>query len=413
MKSTILSLLFLFGISMTLLMGSCIKEVKTEPDHSVQISFDTLKLSTGTSKQLVCKNYSVDQLIWTSSDSTVAKVNNTGVITAYKKGTALINVKSKTYSVSATCTVTVGEARIINVDTLKLSAGTSRQLVAQNYPATELVWTSSDTTVATVSNTGLITALKPGVAAINVKTKTYSVSETCNVTVTDAKVTDVGVGADGSVFVIGADSASATGGHSIYRVVNGQLHKLPDCAAIRIAVSPQGVPWVVNKSHLIFRYNGTTIWDQMPGTATDIGIGADGSVFTVGTQDVSPTGGYNIMKWNGSGWDTMPDCAGVHIAVGPNGIPWVVNRSHLVFRYGGTYLWDTLYGVNANDVGIGANGSVFVTGADSTAAGYNPPIYQYSGTAWSQLPGISGVSISVDPQGKIWYIDKSGILHKP
>ncbi len=41
----------------------------------------------------------------------------------------------------------------------------------------------------------------------------------------------------------------------------------------------------------------------MPGTATDIGNGADGSVFAVGTQDVSPTGGYNIMKWNGTGWD--------------------------------------------------------------------------------------------------------------
>jgi hypothetical protein len=335
MKSTIFSLLFLF--SLTLLMGSCVKDIKTEPDHSVIMTFDTARLAAGTSKQLVCKNYSANELTWSSSDSTVAAVSITGLITAFKPGTTVINVKSKTYAVSATCTVTV----------------------------------------------------------------------------VNAKVTDVGVGADGSVFVIGADSVSATGGYGIYKWVNGQLKKLPDCAAIRIAVSPQGVPWVVNKSHLIFRYNGTTIWDQMPGTATDIGIGADGSVFAIGTQDVSPTGGYNIMKWNGTGWTTMSDCAGIHIAVDPHGTPWVVNRSGVVFQYGGTYLWNQIYGVAGNDIGIGADNSVFVTGKDSTLATYNPPIFKYNNTGWTQVQSASGINISVDPQGKIWYTDKLGELHKP
>ncbi|MDB5135184.1 MAG: Bacterial Ig-like domain group 2 protein [Mucilaginibacter sp.] len=334
MKSAIL-ILFIF-FSVTFLITSCVKEVKTEPDHSVIISFDTLRLSAGTSKQLVSKNYSANDLTWTSSDSTVAIVSNAGLITTLKQGSAIINVKSNTYAVSATC----------------------------------------------------------------------------NVTVTDVRATDVGVGADGSVFVVGADSVSVTGGYGIYKLTNSQFHKLPDCAAIRVAVSPQGVPWVVNKSHLIFRYNGST-WDQLPGTATDIGIGADGSVFAIGTQFATATGGYIIMKWNGSAWDTMPDCAGIHIAVAPNGIPWVVNQSKLVFRYGGTYLWDTMYGVEGNDVGVGADGSVFVTGTDTTIVGYKPPIYKFINGGWSQIVGISGTSISVDPLGKIWYTDKSYVLHRP
>ncbi|MDO3626792.1 tectonin domain-containing protein [Mucilaginibacter sp. BT774] len=333
-KLLLLSMLFL---STGVLVSSCVKDVKTEPDHSVQITFDKATIAAGTTKQLVCKNYSGSDLIWTYSDSTVAAVNVTGMITAYKPGTTTINVKSKAYPVSATCVVTIVQAN----------------------------------------------------------------------------ATDVGVGADGTVYVVGNDSVSATGGYGIYKWINGGLHKLPDCAAVRVAVSPQGVPWVVNKSNLIFRYNGTT-WDQMPGTATDIGIGKDGSVFIIGTQFASVTGGNIIQKWNGSGWDTMPDCAGVHIAVDPTGTPWVVNKSNIVFQYGGTYLWNPIYGIDGNDIGIGADGSVFVTGKDSTLATYNPPVYKLEGgSTWTPVPSISGISISVDPNGKPWYIDKQDVLHFP
>ncbi|HEY2580344.1 MAG TPA: tectonin domain-containing protein [Mucilaginibacter sp.] len=335
MKRSILILLLFCG--MISLMGSCVKEVKTQPDHSVKIIFDAARIA----------------------------------------------------------------------------AGTQKQLVSQNYSATDLIWSSSDSTVAAVNATGLITAFKPGVAEINVKSKAYAVSATCRVTVVEANATDVGVGADGSVFVVGNDSVSATGGYGIYKWINGGLHKLPDCAAVRVAVSPQGVPWVVNKSNLIFRYNGNT-WDQLPGTATDIGIGADGSVFAISTQPASVSGGNSILKWNGSAWGTMLDCAGVHIAVDPHGTPWVVNKSNIVFQYGGTYLWNPINGISGNDIGIGADGSVFVTGKDSTLASYNPPIYKYNAsTGWSQVQGVSGTSISVDPNGKPWYIDKQNVLHNP
>lgn len=302
----------------------------------------------------------------------------------------------------------------LTFESATIPAGFTKQLVCQGDTLSDLLWSSTDSTVVAVSTKGLLTAYKAGQATITVKSKSYNASATCAVTVTDQPVTDVSVGADGSVFVIGADSASATGGFGIYKYYNSQLHKLPECAGVRIAVDPHGMPWVVNKSHLIFRYHGTLVWEQLPGTANDIGIGADGSVYIIGTQDVSPTGGYNILKWNGSGWDMMPDCAGIRIAVDPNGTPWVVNKSSIVFKYGGTYLWEPQYGIKGNDIGIGAQGSVYVTGQDSTAASYQPPIYKFNASSeWSPLPGLSGVSISVDPQGKIWYIDKVGVLHHP
>ncbi len=133
----------------------------------------------------------------------------------------------------------------------------------------------------------------------------------------------------------------------------------------------------------------------------------------VGTQLSTVTGGYIIMKWNGSNWDTMPQCAGIRIAVGPGGVPWVINLSNLVYEYGG-YLWNQMPGVAAADIGIGADGSVFATGADTGVPTYTPPIYQFNGGSWSQVAGLSnGTSLSVDAHGKVWYIDKSGVLHAP
>jgi hypothetical protein len=319
------------------LASSCVKDVKTEPDNSILLTFNNVTLESGMTKQLVCKNYSASDLTWTSSDSTVAAVNVTGMITVHKPGTATINVKSKSHAISASCTVTVVQGKAL----------------------------------------------------------------------------DVGVGADGTVYVVGDDSVTM-GGYGIYRVDScGCRHRLPDVGAFRVAVSPQGIPWVVTKSNLIYKYNGSS-WNQMPGTATDIGIGADGSVFIIGTEFATITGGNTIEKWNGSGWTKMVDCAGVHIAVDPAGTPWVVNKSNIVFQYGGTYLWNPVFGIDGNDIGIGADGSVFVTGKDSASTTYSPLVYKLqAGSIWSQVPGISGISISVDPKGRPWFIDKQGILHKP
>ena len=310
----------------------------------------------------------------------------------------------------------------LTLDTVRVTEGVSKQLQSKHYNPSELNWISSDTTVVSISATGLVTTKKAGQSVITVSTKNNSVTATCVVIVLSSvnigftqvtgPASDIGIGADSSIFVVGTDDVSGTGGFSISKLVGNNLVKLPECAAIRVAVSPQGVPWVVNKSNLIYRYNGNT-WDVMPGTATDIGIGADGSVFIIGTLDVSPTGGFNIQKWNGSGWDTLTECAGVRIAVDPHGIPWVVNKSNIVYRNTGGPLWEAIGNIEGNDIGIGADGSVYVTGKDSSVPNFNPPIYKYSDNAgWVKIPNISGTSIAVSPKGYAFWIDKSGSIFK-
>ncbi|HJN97009.1 MAG: hypothetical protein CMQ15_02525 [Gammaproteobacteria bacterium] len=69
------------------------------------------------------------------------------------------------------------------------------------------------------------------------------------------------------------------------------------------------------------------VWNRLQGGASDIGIGADGSMWVIG-KDERP-GGFRIYYWTGSRWQRV-DGAAVRIDVGPDGIPWVVNDKHQI-----------------------------------------------------------------------------------
>jgi Tectonin domain len=132
-------------------------------------------------------------------------------------------------------------------------------------------------------------------------------------------------------------------------------------------------------------------WLQLPGAGTDVGVGADGSLWVIGTNGT--TGGFGIFRWNGTSWDQV-DGGGVRIAVDPNGAPWVVNNRNQIFQMvGGT--WELRPGAGT-DIGVGADGSVWVIGTNGTTGGFG--IFRWNGTSWDQVDG-GGVNISVDEGG--------------
>ncbi len=110
---------------------------------------------------------------WTTSDATVATVSN-GVVTAKKLGTATITAKAG--EKTATCSITVIPTPVTSITLSKTSAslkvGETVTLTATVNPsdATDktVTWTTSDATVATVSN-GVVTAKKLGTATITAK----------------------------------------------------------------------------------------------------------------------------------------------------------------------------------------------------------------------------------------------------
>ena len=139
-----------------------------------------------------------DAVVWTSSNEDVATVSDTGYVEICGVGTAVITVTAG--KVKATCTVTV--PRLINwiefdEDEIELKAGETYQLKPDISPSTAtnktLKYTSSDSKVAKVSDSGLVTAISEGEARIRAQatdgSDEYAI---CYVTVTGkAKVTGI------------------------------------------------------------------------------------------------------------------------------------------------------------------------------------------------------------------------------
>ena len=125
---------------------------------------------------------------WTSSKKSVATVDKNGKITATsKEGTAVITVTLASKK-TAKVTVTVKMIRTTKLTkvpkTLSLTTGkkyTLKPVVTPSNSQEKVTYKSSNTKIATVSSTGVITAKKAGTAVITVKSGSKKV--TCKVTV--------------------------------------------------------------------------------------------------------------------------------------------------------------------------------------------------------------------------------------
>ena len=140
------------------------------------------------------------QLLWSSSDETVATVDAEGNVTAVSVGEAIIRVADADNSeIFAECKVTVEKALVplesitLSETELTLNPGDSAQLTVtldpENADNVQLVWTSSDETVATVDAEGNVTAFSVGEAIIRVAdADNTEIFAECKVTVEKALV---------------------------------------------------------------------------------------------------------------------------------------------------------------------------------------------------------------------------------
>ena len=148
---------------------------------------ETLKLKA----ELSPANVNQSALVWSSSDSKVASVDQNGLVTAAGEGQADITVKTQNDKM-AVCHVTVKERMItkliLNMDSAYLKVGQSTQIKVERYEpenATEkpeITYTSSDPSVASADEQGKVTALKIGESTITVRTKS-GVSAECKIMV--------------------------------------------------------------------------------------------------------------------------------------------------------------------------------------------------------------------------------------
>lgn len=176
---------------------SCIVNVKSTPiyDNSISLDKENATLEVAETMTLTVSfdpvNVTDQTIVWTSSDESIATVSETGIVTAVSAGTVEI-IAMSTIGNTATCNVTVKSTDVVDTrielsqDKLRLEEGESDTLsvtfVPSNTTDQSLTWSSSNTDVVIVSNTGVVTAIKEGFATINVTSASGNTS-VCDVMV--------------------------------------------------------------------------------------------------------------------------------------------------------------------------------------------------------------------------------------
>lgn len=167
--------------------------VKAKP---LSLSETKIEMDEGSDEALSINNYENQKVKWTSSDESIATVEN-GIIHAKKEGKVTITatIDKKDY----TCDVTVNKlVKVIDQKEMTVIKGGQGQLTITNVDPEKIKWGTSDYGIATVAN-GTVYGLKTGKATITGKVgkKTY----TCKVTVvrnpdteTKTKAADVSLG---------------------------------------------------------------------------------------------------------------------------------------------------------------------------------------------------------------------------
>ena len=140
---------------------------------------------------------------WTTSNSAVATVNSNGKVTAKGKGTAIIKATAADGSgENATCKVTVVTPKrsvssvTLNKRRLTMQVGKTQTLSVTVKPTNadirNVIWTSSNTKVATVDSKGKVKAIGKGTATITATAADGSgKNAACKVTVVKKIVTGV------------------------------------------------------------------------------------------------------------------------------------------------------------------------------------------------------------------------------
>ena len=139
------------------------------------------------------------QFAWESNDAAVATVDSTGLVTAVGNGTATITASAG--AASGTAVVTVVQAAgsvVVEPAEATLSAlGNTLRLTARAFdangnevPDAQFSWASSDAAVATVDNTGLVTAAGNGTATITASAGTASGTASGSAVVTVVQVAE-------------------------------------------------------------------------------------------------------------------------------------------------------------------------------------------------------------------------------
>ena len=282
----------------------------TVPVSGVSLNKTSMTLSEGDSQTLTATLSPSDatnqSVSWSSDNESVATVTSSGVVVAKTAGTAVITVTTDDGGKTASCVVTV-KPRVTGVSldnsSISLVVGSTRTLTATVTPSDALdktvTWSSNNTSVATVSSSGTVSAKAVGTAEITVRTNDGGKTATCNVTVTPVSVTGVSLNKysltmyenDSETLIATVSPSNATNktvtwSSSNYSVANvnssGQVSAVAAGSVVITATTVDGG----------FTANCSVTVKADPYGAVDLGLSVKWASFNYGASSVTATGGY-------------------------------------------------------------------------------------------------------------------------
>lgn len=176
-----------------------VEVIERVPLTSLQFAEESLTMSSGYTEQISYTaspvNYNED-IVWTSSDPLVATVDEFGFIKGLQKGVVTITASSQSGSYSDSMIVTIIEPvtslSFTQPEVILYKLAEPYQLSVTINPITatnqNIIWTSANPEVATVSSTGLVTPKAIGTTVIRARAEFTSIVADMLVTVSDINV---------------------------------------------------------------------------------------------------------------------------------------------------------------------------------------------------------------------------------
>ena len=277
---------------------------KVEPP---KITLNATNASTYVGCQYALTQTGADYPTWSSSNTSVATVDQNGVVTAKSAGTATIYSSENGGVASCKFTIKNGTSTGIAPTSLTLAAGKTANLTAK----TSVNWYSSNKTIATVSG-GVVTAKSAGYVTISAYNSNGA--STCLIKVTEGAGTiklnttsaTTYVGCQYAITMTGSNTASWTSSNTVVATVNSYgvvTAKSPGTTTIKASntvstatctitvksgyatgISSSGMTIASGKSVLLYSDTSYADWFS---SNTNIATVSDGIVNTKGTGYVT------------------------------------------------------------------------------------------------------------------------------
>ena len=146
--------------------GKSVKYKLTIKEPALKLNKSSSSIYKGKTTTLKATTSYRTKVTWKSSNSSIATVSSTGVVTGKKAGTVYIYANA--YGKSVKCKVTVKNPTItLNKSKATAYAGKSYTLKATTSYRTKISWKSSNTKIATVDSKGMIKLKKAGKVTIS------------------------------------------------------------------------------------------------------------------------------------------------------------------------------------------------------------------------------------------------------